>query len=217
MLRCYDSPIDSVQNLFDAAGIQSVLTQGSPSTLTGYFSCSNPPTMGFGIPSTGNATAAAAKHDPLISHKSTVFNILPSQLISSQNGDNCTASIVGTDEFPFWLIGQGVYLLQSYCTPRRARLLTAMQCFSRASTSTTTMTMRLWVLRSCRSNDMFIFVFIYVAVKKQNSRSNEHILKTSRSHDNWNIRHKAHKAQYSLHFTSRISSVHLLSCTTEFS
>jgi hypothetical protein len=113
----YDRPIDSVQKLFDTAGIQSVLTPGSPSILTGYFSCSNPPTVGFGIPSTGNATAAAARNDPIISHKSKIFNILPSQLISNQTGDNCTSSITGTDEFPFWLIGQGTYLLEPALFP----------------------------------------------------------------------------------------------------
>jgi hypothetical protein len=110
MRKLYNSPIDSVQILFDVAGIQSVLTEGNPSILTGYFSCSNPPTVGFGLPSTGNASAAAASKSPIISHKSTIFDILPSQLVSNQTGDNCTSSIVGTDEFPFWLVGQGMCL-----------------------------------------------------------------------------------------------------------
>jgi hypothetical protein len=30
--------------------------------------------------------------------------------VSNQTGDNCTSSIVGTDEFPFWLVGQGMCL-----------------------------------------------------------------------------------------------------------
>jgi hypothetical protein len=104
-------PLDSVQTLFDAAGVQSVLTPssapGAPSILTGYFACDNPPTIGFGFPSTGNATAAAKNASSPVSHQSKVFNILPSQLVSNQTGNNCTASVVGTNEFPFWLIGQG--------------------------------------------------------------------------------------------------------------
>jgi hypothetical protein len=99
-----------VQKLFDAAGIQSV-SNPTAGTLTGYFSCSNPPTVGLGLPSAANASAAASSSSSTVSHKSTIFNILPSQLIQTQNGDNCTSSIVGTDQFPFWLVGQGTCFL----------------------------------------------------------------------------------------------------------
>lgn len=106
LLAHINRPTASVQKLFDAAGIQSVADPNA-GTLTGYFSCSKPPTVGLGLPSADNATEAAASGSTTISHKSTIFNILPSQLISNQDGDNCTSSIVGTDDFPFWLVGQG--------------------------------------------------------------------------------------------------------------
>ncbi|KAF4630113.1 hypothetical protein G7Y89_g8027 [Cudoniella acicularis] len=103
-------PLEGVQAFFDAAGIQSVLhpstTADVPTTLDGYFSCSNPPTLGFGIPSISNASAASRDPHSPVSHMSTIFNVLPSQLVQNSTGDNCTASIHGTDEWPFWLIGQ---------------------------------------------------------------------------------------------------------------
>lgn len=105
-------PLASVQTLFDAAGIQSVLrpnaTADSPTTLDGYFPCAHPPELGFGFPSLTNATTATGP----ISHSSTIFNILPSQLVENRTDGNCTASIHGTDEFgsgpgAIWIVGQG--------------------------------------------------------------------------------------------------------------
>jgi hypothetical protein len=70
-------PIDSIQALFDAAGIQSVLRPGSPTTLDGYFPCAHPPEIGFGFPSISNATSAQADPSSPVSHLSTIFNIVP--------------------------------------------------------------------------------------------------------------------------------------------
>ena len=105
-------PIDSVQALFDAAGIQSVLHPGSPTTLDGYFPCANPPELGFGFPSISNATSAQADPSSPVSRFSTIFNILPSQLAESSTDGNCTAVIHGTDQFgsgpgAIWIVGQG--------------------------------------------------------------------------------------------------------------
>lgn len=102
--------MESVQKLFDVAGIESVVSPGgdnAPTTLTGYFNCSSPPTLGFNVPSADNATAALLRRGSSVSLASSTFNILPNQLVQYQDGDNCTASIQGTTQFPFWLVGQG--------------------------------------------------------------------------------------------------------------
>jgi hypothetical protein len=99
--------------LFDAAGIQSVTTPGNaaagiPTTLTGFYPCDSPPTLGFGFPSISNATTASQNSGSPISHSSTIFNILDSQLAENSTDGNCTASIQGTDAFgEIWLVGQG--------------------------------------------------------------------------------------------------------------
>lgn len=107
-------PVVSVQAMFDAAGIQSVIT-GNLTTgrsLTGYYPCDNPPQFGWGFPSINNATSARANTSSPVSHSSTIFNVLPSQLAQNSTGNNCTASIHGTDEFgigvdTIWIVGQG--------------------------------------------------------------------------------------------------------------
>ncbi|KAE9373114.1 acid protease [Stipitochalara longipes BDJ] len=105
-------PVDGVQAMFDAAGIQSVLTPNQTTDtfpeLTGYYPCDNPPNFGFGLPSITNATSAKQHHNQTISHQSTIFEILPEALKFNSTGNNCTASIFGNDEFGngFWLIGQ---------------------------------------------------------------------------------------------------------------
>lgn len=120
-----------MQAFFDAAGIQSVLfpntTADAPTTLNGYFSCSDPPTFGFSIPSISNASAAIHDPDSPVSHKSKIFNVLPSQFVQGSTGDNCTASIHGTDEWPFWLIGQGLWNLLFMATSRT--MLTVLLVF----------------------------------------------------------------------------------------
>lgn len=111
-------PLASVQTLFDAAGIQSVVvpntTADAPTTLTGYYSCSNPPKLGFGFPSASDTAAARANYSSPVSKFSTIFNILESQLAESKNGDNCTAVIHGTDQFDVWLVGQGEFPLSNF-------------------------------------------------------------------------------------------------------
>lgn len=122
-------PLAQVQAFFDLAGVQSVLHPSSspdvPTTLDGYFSCSNPPTFGFGIPSASNASEASQDAQSPVSHTSKIFNVLPSQLVQISTGDNCTASIHGTDEWDFWLIGQGVWNLASLASWAQSEIANA--------------------------------------------------------------------------------------------
>lgn len=100
-----------MQNLFEAAGIQSVLaTVDGSRTLTGYYACAHPPQLDFGFPSISNATAARSDPRSPVSRSSTIFNVL--QLAENSTDGNCTAVIHGTDEFgsgpgAVWLVGQG--------------------------------------------------------------------------------------------------------------
>jgi hypothetical protein len=101
--------------MFDDAGIQSAITPNSTAdsfpTLTGYYPCDNPPNLGFGFPSITNATSAKKMDNDTISHQSTIFEILPEALAFNNTGNNCTASIFGTDQFRngFWLVGQSEF------------------------------------------------------------------------------------------------------------
>jgi len=100
--------------MFDATGVQSVLTPNTTadtsSTLTGYYPCDDPPDLGFGFPSKTNATTASQEHSSNTSHHSTIFNMLPEALVYSTSGNDCTASIYGTDGFgELWIIGQGLF------------------------------------------------------------------------------------------------------------
>jgi hypothetical protein len=109
-------PIAGVQAMFDAACIQSILTPNQTADtlpqLTGYYPCDSPPNLGFGFPSFTNATTAKEVHNHTISHQSTIFEMLPEALAFNSTGNNCTASIFGTDEFGngFWLIGQSEFV-----------------------------------------------------------------------------------------------------------
>jgi pepsin A len=97
--------------MFDATGVQSVLTPNTTADtyplLTGYYPCDKPPELGFGFPSITNATTAKQEHNSTISHYSTIYDMLPEALAFATNGNNCTASIFGSDEYGGWLIGQG--------------------------------------------------------------------------------------------------------------
>lgn len=78
-------PTSDVQNIFQAAGIQAV---SDPNGITGYYACDQPPQIG-------------------VSFNGQNFNIEPSALAFSQNGNNCTASVHGSDSFGGqWLVGQ---------------------------------------------------------------------------------------------------------------
>ncbi|KAG0646502.1 hypothetical protein D0Z07_7451 [Hyphodiscus hymeniophilus] len=106
-------PVDDVAALFDAAGLQYLIVNSTnpavPTTLTGYYPCDQPPPFGFGFPSISNATTASENGNRNVSHESTVFNVLPSQLLQNGTGNNCTASIHGTDEFGGWIVGQAFF------------------------------------------------------------------------------------------------------------
>jgi len=81
-------PTSQVQSLFQQAGIHAVQDSNG---ITGFYACNAPPTIGLKFGSRN-------------------FNILPAALAFSQNGNNCTASIHGTDEFgEMWLFGQAFF------------------------------------------------------------------------------------------------------------
>ncbi|PWY90676.1 acid protease [Aspergillus heteromorphus CBS 117.55] len=112
-------PVDEVLSIFEATSIQAVVQNTTDGvTVTGYFPCDSPPTLGFNIPSTANATAAAKADSGLISHQSKIFNIEGEQWIAADNGNNnCTAVLSGAnvEGYPtLWVAGQaffrGLYL-----------------------------------------------------------------------------------------------------------
>jgi hypothetical protein len=78
--------------------------------LTGYYTCDNPPELGFGFPSITNATTAKEEHNSTTSHHSALYEMLPKALAFATTGNNCTASIYGTDEYSGWLMGQGQFV-----------------------------------------------------------------------------------------------------------
>lgn len=81
-------PTSQVTNLFKKAGIQAVRTQNG---ITGYYKCSAPPVIGLSL---------GGKN----------FNILPEALAFAKNGDNCTASVHGSNAFGgAWLVGQAFF------------------------------------------------------------------------------------------------------------
>lgn len=108
----FSSPLDDVIAIFKAASIQYVVqtSESAGTSVTGYFPCDGPPTLGLSIPSQSNATAAARQNSKLVSHRSSIFNIAPDQWIAADNGsNNCTAILSGTDAFPLpdlWVVGQ---------------------------------------------------------------------------------------------------------------
>lgn len=78
-------PTDAVKSVFQAAGIQAVENQNG---VTGYYACDQPPQIG-------------------VSFNGQNFNIEPSALAFASNGNNCTASVHGSDSFGGqWLVGQ---------------------------------------------------------------------------------------------------------------
>jgi hypothetical protein len=98
--------------MFDAAGIQSVLTPNTTTdtypTLSGYYPCDSPPELGFGFPSITNASTEREQYNGNYTHYSTIYEVLPEPLAFVTTGNNCTCSIYGTTEFGnFWLVGQG--------------------------------------------------------------------------------------------------------------
>ncbi|KAG5927796.1 hypothetical protein E4U42_001765 [Claviceps africana] len=78
-------PLEKVNDLFNAAGVQVVR---SASGITGYYDCRSPPKIGFAL-------------------SGTTFEIAPEALALAKDGNNCTASVKGTNAFgPWWILGQ---------------------------------------------------------------------------------------------------------------
>ncbi|KAJ5690419.1 acid protease [Penicillium macrosclerotiorum] len=105
-------PVDDVIAIFKASSMEYAVqtSEDSGTTVTGYFPCDKPPTLGLSIPSQKNATAAMKEKSRLVSHRSSTFNIAADQWIAADNGNNnCTAILSGTDAFPIpdlWVVGQ---------------------------------------------------------------------------------------------------------------
>lgn len=82
-------PTNTVSRVFKAAGITGKRT--SSGNLEGHYSCSKTPTVGFSI---------GGKN----------FNIDPKALAFKKDGDDCTASLIGTSNFGgTWLVGQAFF------------------------------------------------------------------------------------------------------------
>lgn len=81
-------PTSQVRSIFDAAGIQYTTDSNG---ITGYYACDKPPQIG-------------------ISFSDSNFNIASEALAFKKNGNNCTASIHGTNNFgDTWLVGQAFF------------------------------------------------------------------------------------------------------------
>jgi pepsin A len=107
----HDSPAADVLSIFNTTFIQPVVHNTTDGvTVTGYFPCDKPPTVGFSIPSQGNMSTAANANSASISHKSSIFDIAPEQWIAANNGNNnCTAVLSGATvpSYPtLWVVGQ---------------------------------------------------------------------------------------------------------------
>ncbi|KAJ5814798.1 acid protease [Penicillium riverlandense] len=112
-------PVNDVLSIFNATSIQSVVHNTTDGvTVTGYFPCDKPPTIGFSIPSRANVSTAVNANSGSISHKSAIFDIAPEQWIAADNGNNnCTAVLSGATVplYPtLWVVGQpffhGLYI-----------------------------------------------------------------------------------------------------------
>jgi hypothetical protein len=107
----FSRPIDVVTSIFNATGIQSVITSTADGDLlTGYFPCDKPPTVGLSFPSQANASAAITGNSTSVSHTSSIFNIPSNVWAAVDNGNNnCTAILSGQDfaAYPgLWVFGQ---------------------------------------------------------------------------------------------------------------
>lgn len=92
-------PISAVQEMFDDAGIEWVVTtdDDDQGRLDGFYPCDNPPVLQFGFPSLKTATEAEMQNYSRISLNRTLFGMLPESLEQSRTGNNCTAIIHGYD------------------------------------------------------------------------------------------------------------------------
>ncbi|KAJ5339140.1 acid protease [Penicillium brevicompactum] len=104
------APVSDVVSLFERMNIQHFVQKSDDlTTVTGYFPCDQPPSLGLSIPSKSNITSANTNKSNLTSRKASVFDIPPEQWIKSDNGNNnCTAIVSGTSAVPdgLWVVGQ---------------------------------------------------------------------------------------------------------------
>ncbi|KAJ5900153.1 acid protease [Penicillium taxi] len=104
-------PLDVVIGIFNSSSIPYIVsTSSAGTTVSGYFPCDQPPTLGLVIPSRQNSTDARRDNSNSVSHNSNLFNIAPDQWAATNNGNNnCTAVLSGTDALPYsnlWVVGQ---------------------------------------------------------------------------------------------------------------
>jgi hypothetical protein len=101
-------PFDTVQRMFDDAGIESVVLpptdEFSGTVVQGSYPCASPPAFGFSFPSTQNKTTAGQN-----ASNGTVFNILPEALAASKEGEKCTTILKGVTNMDIWIVGQPFY------------------------------------------------------------------------------------------------------------
>ncbi|OAA50332.1 aspartic protease precursor [Metarhizium rileyi] len=82
-------PTSKVRDLFEQAGIEAV--QAESGVVNGYYNCSASPVVGF-------------------SFEDANFDIIPEAMAFAREGENCTATIHGTDAFgDNWLVGQAFF------------------------------------------------------------------------------------------------------------
>ncbi|KAJ6160805.1 hypothetical protein N7470_004201 [Penicillium chermesinum] len=93
------APFDDAQQFFDASGMEGIEEPNADgvTVLKGYYSCQNPPQLGFKFPSASNETE---------SQPGKVFDIVPHGLELNSTGSRCQSTIVGMRDIPFWLVGQ---------------------------------------------------------------------------------------------------------------
>ncbi|KAF4635739.1 hypothetical protein G7Y89_g2357 [Cudoniella acicularis] len=102
-------PIDVVQKLFDAAGMQSQANlvplnpQVNATILTGYYPCTYAPSFGFGFPSLNNISQEISNISSPVSNTSRVFNVVAEALAQESTNGNCTSIIHGVNDLDLWL------------------------------------------------------------------------------------------------------------------
>jgi len=108
-------PISVVQQIFNASGVTYELQNrtGCAPTLVGTYPCSQPPKLGFGFPSTSDASQAAASKNSTVSKKSTIFDVAAAAFSAGDIGGICTSVLAGQDiaipQAPnqlLWVVGQ---------------------------------------------------------------------------------------------------------------
>jgi pepsin A len=108
-------PISVVQQIFNASGVTYELVNqtGCAPTLVGTYPCSQPPELGFGFPSSADASQSAAAKNTTVSTKSTIFDVAAASFSSNSTDGICTSVLAGQDIIlpqapnqPLWVVGQ---------------------------------------------------------------------------------------------------------------